>query len=157
MTGETLRALQVSIFDALMKTTIRDEGKMDITTLFEEVADKLKGLNVVVGALFRGIEQAVLVNSDLIATYFIIGLLVMRDETKNKAFKLTMEVTESERIRFQLSAEIEKEHYTAQTNTRITYYNQVIGDSDRAGGLNCYAEMESDKLVVTVIHPMKIV
>jgi len=149
------QTIQVSIFDALMKTTLQDEVKMEVTTLFEDVAEKLKGLKVINGAPFSGKKQEVLVNSDLIATYFRIGLLVMRDESKNKEFQLDMEVTESERMRFQLSAEIKKAYDPAKNHGGIMYYNQVIGASARAGELNSYAEMEGDRLVFTFIYPIK--
>lgn len=149
------QAIQVSIFDALLKTTILDEVRMEATTMFEEVAEKLKGLKVAMALPVRQVKSEAVVNTDLLATYFRIGLLVMRDETKNNAFQIDMGFTDSARIKLQLSTEMNSGACTGQTNARLLYYNQVIGGSARAGGLNCYGEIDAEKLIFTVMYPLE--
>jgi len=149
------QAMQISIFDALMKTTILDEVRMEATTLLEEVAGKLKGLKVVMALPVKQVTSEVIVNTDLLATYFRIGLLVMRDEIRKNESQIDMEFTDSARIKLQLSTEMNSDRCTSQTNERLLYYNQVIGGSARAGGLNCYGEIDAERLVFTVMYPLE--
>ena len=150
-----LLSIQTAIFDAVMKTTGFDEDVVGMGSLAESVAEKLKTVVRLNPSATKLPDLSMKVNINLISAYFRVALLVLRDETKNATMLYESEYTGTQRLRITLKTPYTEMLGSEAARQRIQYINRVMGSSARAGGLNCFAEMDGKDLSITVLVPVE--